>query len=38
MAQTEKERREAIRILNDKLRIQGIGGRIMITKRALFRP
>jgi len=32
MAQTEKERREAIRILNDKLRIQGIGGRIMITK------
>ena len=32
MAQTEKERREAIRILNDKLRTQGIGGRIMITQ------
>ena len=32
MAQTEEERREAIRILNDKLRIQGIGGCIMITQ------
>ena len=32
MARTEKERREAIRILNDKLRTQGLGGQIMITQ------
>lgn len=32
MAQTEKERRKRIRELNDKLRTQGIGGRIMITQ------
>lgn len=32
MALTEKGRRERIRILNDKLRTQGIGGRILITQ------
>ena len=32
MAQTEKERRERIRRLNDKLRTQGLGGSIMITQ------
>lgn len=32
MAQTEKERRERIRILNDQLRTQGLGGSIMITQ------
>lgn len=32
MAQTEKERRERIRILNDKFRTEGIGGRIMMTQ------
>lgn len=32
MALSEKERREAIRTLNDKLRTEGVGGRMMITK------
>lgn len=32
MAKSEKDRREAIRILNDKLRTQGLGGRMMITQ------